>query len=101
MLNSIKINKFDYLLADDSEWEYDRIGIVRRAGKVYLVDAESPDEESGYYTVMAESTKSVKEVLEIGVEHGVFGKSDNGDYYYVWDQDGNVDVETKFFNDIK
>lgn len=87
----IKVNKFDMSLMDNGDWEYDRIGLKKKDGKVYVCDVESGEEGEGY-DVLGVSEKEMSEVVKIGVECGVFVEYEKG-----YDESDKVRVNGEVF----
>jgi hypothetical protein len=82
-------------LSDNGDWEYDRMGIGMSKGRVFIVDLDDSG-ESWREMLYCDKVKSVKEVIECGIECGVIEKV-NGEYYYEWEFEKKDD---KKFNDM-
>jgi hypothetical protein len=88
--NNIKVS-----MMDDGDWEYDRCGVGEYKGKVFMVDLDEGEEyrELGF----VKEGLNIDDVLNIGVECGIFREIDWGydedDKYRVClgcDEDGFV-----------
>jgi len=77
--NDDDVDLIEERLSDNGYWEYDRWGIGVYKGKVFIVDVDDSGEE-WREMLYCNNVKSVKEVLDIGVECGVFELND-GVYY--------------------
>ena len=78
----IKVNEFDMLIADNTEWEYNRVGLYKNKFWTYVLDVDD-DGENGWdnkYRAVACSKKSIDEVIDIGKLCNVFVKE--GDEVY-------------------
>ncbi len=76
------IKKGSYVsIADNGDWEYDRIGIGELDGKVYRFDME--DEEGSSISELKEGL-SVESVLNEGIELGFFEKIEVEDWGVSW-----------------
>ena len=90
LLNEI-IEKGNYVfIADNGDWEYDRIGIGELNGKVYRWDME--DEGDGDILELRDGL-SVGDVLNEGVELGFFEKIEVKDWGVSWYLDLEKEVE--------
>jgi len=77
-INSEKdMEKVEISMMDNGDWEYDRIGVGINKGKVFFVDLDDSGED-WREVEYCDKVKSVKELLEIGVECKVFEKIDWG-----------------------
>ena len=74
------VDLIEVSLCDNGYWEYDRWGIGMYKGKVFIVDVDDSGEE-WREMLYCDNVKSVKEVLDIGVECGVFELNDK--IYYM------------------
>lgn len=86
--------KIEVVLADNGDWEYDRVGIGMHNGKVFMVDLDDTG-ETWREMVYCENVKSVQEVLDIGVKHNVYIVENEDEYCVNWDMDGEDTSEFK------
>lgn len=61
-----------YVLIDNTDWEYSRVGLGLHSGELVIIDMEN-DSEIDNAPVVKDNI-SAENVLEIGVKHGVFEK---------------------------
>ena len=95
----IKVNEFDMLIADNTEWEYNRVGLYKNKFWTYVLDVDD-DNVNGVdnkYRALAFSKKSIDEVIDIGKLCNVFVK-EGDEVYYNFDV-SNEDCE-KFYEMI-
>ena len=93
----IKVNEFDMLIADNTEWEYNRVGLYKNKFWTYVLDVDDDGKNGvdGKYRAVAFSKKSVEEVVEIGKSCNVFVEEED-EVYYNFDV-SNEDCE-RFYN---
>ena len=83
----------EWVLMDDSEYEYNRVGIGEYKGKVFIVDLDDSGEKYRELGFVKEGM-NIEDVLNIGIECGVWKEIDWGydefDKYRVcWDLNGD------------
>jgi len=77
-INSKKdMEKVEISMMDNSEWEYDRVGVGMIKGRVFFVDLDDCNED-WREVEYCDKVKSVGRLLKIGVECKVFEKIDWG-----------------------
>ncbi len=64
-------------LMDNGDWEYDRVGLGKVDGRVFVVDLNDDGEDEGDIVYVRDGLK-VEDVLNIGVIYNVFEKIDWG-----------------------
>ena len=91
-------NEVAFVLQDDSDWGYDRVGCGEDEDGLYLFDMNDTGEllrEKLY----VKDDLSWTDVLEEGVAFGVFsvyGEDGNESFYYSWENDGNTEAWEDF-----
>lgn len=87
-----------FVLQDDSDWGYDRIGCGEDDKGLYLFDMND-DGELLKEKLYVKDGLSWTDVLEEGVAFGVFSKDgEEGDetFYYSWEKDGDKEAWDDF-----
>lgn len=97
--SSFRNEKVDYLnqersivIADNADWEYDRLKIVEikfSHGKCItaVYGVENDNEWLG------EGECTLEQMVQAGIDLGLFGIDENNDVYLDWDYDGKVTIE--------
>ena len=91
--NSEDLDCVEWVLMDDGDYEYNRVGIGEYEGKVFVIDLEDDGEGLKELRFVKEGM-DINEVLNIGIECGVWKEIDWGfdefDKYRVcWDLNGD------------
>ena len=85
----------DFVLQDDSDWGYDRIGCGEDDRGIYLFDMNDTGELLREKLYVKDGL-GWTDVMEEGVAFGVFSKDDDEIFYYCWENDGNTEAWDDF-----